>query len=187
METVKDINRWWLNPKRKRLVEVRPQSLLRHIAFERCLSIFQRSRRRCASPDFGLPWPEYCEKLARGCRSGIVWIAWLAGRFRYPEGSGGRLSGQKPCIGIDRSRKKFLRDDCRDTAERICRIRVSAGIPSVVRKQFARRALASPFHVATKVVWPNFMGKLKSITVIYSHNLLTSSRLQRFSRKLTGQ
>ena len=187
MEKATGINRWWLNPKRRRLVEVRPQSLLPRTAFERCLSRFVRSRHRFASLDFRLPLPECCEKPSRECRNGTAWIAWLAGKFRCPEGSGDMLSGQKPYRGIDRSRKKFLLGSCRDIAERICRIRVSAGDPSVVRKQFAQRALASPFNVSTKVVWPKSMGELKSITAIYSHNLLKSSSLQRFPKTLTGQ
>ena len=187
MGKVTDINRWWLNPKRKRLVEVRPQSLLRRTVFELCLSIFERNRHRCASLDFRLLWPECCEKPFRGCRSGTAWITWLADRFRCPEGSGDMLSGQKSCRGIDRSRKKFSLDSCRDIVERICRIRVSAGDPSAVRKQFVQRALASPFRVSTKVVWPKFMGELKSITAIYSHNLLSSFTLQQSPKTLAGQ
>jgi hypothetical protein len=38
-----------------------------------------------------------------------------------------------------------------------------------------------------KVFWPKFMGKLKSITTIFSHNLLYLFELQQFTQTLTGQ
>ncbi len=187
MEKATGINRWWLNPKRKRLVEVRPQSSLLRTAFERCLSTFVRSRHRFASLDFRLPLPGCCERLFRGYRNGRVLIASLADKFRCPEDSVDKLSEQKPCRGIDRSRRKFVSDSFHDIGERICRTRVLAGSLSVVRKLVARCALANPLAVNKQVSWPKSMRELKSITTIYSHNLLSTFGLQRFPKTLTGQ
>jgi hypothetical protein len=97
------------------------------------------------------------------------------------------LFEQKPYRGIDRSRKKFLSDSCHDIDEQICRIGILAGSLSVVRKLFTPCALASPFNVVGKVIWPKFMGELKSFTVISSHNLLNLFVLQQFPKTLTGQ
>ena len=187
MEKATGINRWWLNPKRKRLVEVRLQSLLLRTAFERCVSTFVRSRHRFASLDFRLPLPECCEKPAHGCHNGTAWIAWLAGKFRCPEGSGDMLSGQKPYRGIDRSRKKFLCDSFHDIGEHICGTRVLAESLSVVRKLVVRCALANPLAVSKQVFWPKSMRELKSITAIYFHNLLTLIALRQRLKTLTGQ
>jgi len=126
-------------------------------------------------------------KLFQGCRNDKVWNALLAEKFRCPEGSVDMLFEQKPYRGIDGIRNKFLSDSCHDIDEHICRIRVLAGGLSVVRKLFAPCALASPFNVVGKVIWPKFMGELKSVTVIFSHNLLNSLVLQHFSKTLTGQ
>jgi hypothetical protein len=38
-----------------------------------------------------------------------------------------------------------------------------------------------------KVDWPKIKGKLKSIPIIFSHNLLFIFYLQQFTQKLTGQ
>jgi hypothetical protein len=97
------------------------------------------------------------------------------------------LSVQKPYKETDRGRKKFLSDSCLGIDERICRIRALVESLSVVRKQFALCALASPFNVSTKVIWPKFMSELKSITAIFSHNLLNLFGLQQFPKTLTGQ
>jgi len=97
------------------------------------------------------------------------------------------LSEQKPCTGIDRNRKRFLFDGCRGIGKRICRIGILAESLTVVRKQFVPRALACPFNVLAKVFWPKFMGELKSITTIFSHNLLYLFVLQQFTCKLMGQ
>jgi hypothetical protein len=97
------------------------------------------------------------------------------------------LSGQRPCIGIDRNRKKFLFDDCLRICERICRIVSWEESLSVARKQFALYALANPFGKSMKVYWPKFKGKLKSNPIIFSHNLLYLFGLQQFPQKLMGQ
>jgi len=68
-----------------------------------------------------------------------------------------------------------------------CRIRVLAGSLSIVREEFALCALAGPFNVFTKVIWPKFISELKSIAVIFSHNLLNLLGLQQSSKTLTGQ
>jgi hypothetical protein len=70
--------------------------------------------------------------------------------------------------------------------EHICRILVLVRSLSVARKLFAPRALASPFNVVGKVIWPKFMSELKSVTVIFSHNLLNLLVLQQFPKTLTG-
>jgi len=38
-----------------------------------------------------------------------------------------------------------------------------------------------------KVYWPKFKDKLKSIPIIFSHNLLYLFVLQQFTQKLMGQ
>jgi len=97
------------------------------------------------------------------------------------------LSGRKPCIGIGRNKKKFLPDDCPDICERICRIVFWEESLSVVRKPYALYALAKPFNGFMKVYWLKFKGKLKSIPIIFSHNLLFLFYLQQFTQKLMGQ
>jgi len=97
------------------------------------------------------------------------------------------LSEQKPYKGIDRNMKKFLSGDCHGIGEHICRNLVLAGSLSVVKKQSVRCTLASPFNKSRKVLWPKFMGELKSITIIFSHNLLYLFVLQQFTQKLMGQ
>jgi hypothetical protein len=129
----------------------------------------------------------YCVKHSHIFRNGKVLAALLAGRSRYLEGSDGMLSGQRPCIGIDRNKRKFLPDDCLRICERICRIVFWEGSPSVVRKPYALYALAKPFNEWMKVYWPKFKGKLKSIPIIFSHNLLFLCYLQQFTQKLMGQ
>jgi hypothetical protein len=131
--------------------------------------------------------PRCCEKFFRGCHNGRVWIALLANRFRCREDSVDMLSVQKPYRGIGRDRRKFLSDSCLGIGERICRIRALVESLSVVRKQFALCALASPFNVSTNVIWLKFISELKSITVIFSHNLLNLFGLQQFPKTLTGQ
>ncbi len=81
------------------------------------------------------------------------------------------LSGQKPCRGTVRNRKKFLFDDCRGRGEHICRIVFWEGNRAVARKPFALCASASPFGKSVKAYWPKFKGKLKSIPIIFSRNL----------------
>jgi hypothetical protein len=97
------------------------------------------------------------------------------------------LSERTPCKGIDRNKKMFLFGSCRDICQRICGSGVLVKSLPVVRKQFVPRALACPFNVLAKVFWPKFMGKLKSITTIFSHNLLYLFELQQFTQTLTGQ
>jgi hypothetical protein len=97
------------------------------------------------------------------------------------------LSGQRPCIGIDRNRKKFLPDDCLRICERICRIVFWEESLSVVRKPYALYALAKPFNELVKVSRLKFKGKLKSFPIIFSHNLLYLFVLQQFTQKLMGQ
>jgi hypothetical protein len=58
---------------------------------------------------------------------------------------------------------------------------------SVVRKLYAQYALAGPFDGLMKVYWPKFKGELKSIPIIFSHNLLYLFVLQQFTQKLMGQ
>ena len=187
MEKVTDINRWLLNRERKQLVSIVRRSLRWCTATVRCLSKRVRSRHIFASLDFRLPWPACCEKLFHGCHNGRVWIASLASRFRCLEGSVDMLSEQKPYIGIGRDKRKFVSDSCLDTDEHICRIRVLASSLSVVRKRSSLCALAGPFNVSMKIIGPKFISELKSITLIFSHNLLNLFALQLFSKILTGQ
>jgi hypothetical protein len=123
----------------------------------------------------------YCVKHSRICHNGKVSAALLEGRLRCLEGSGDRLSGQTSYTGIDRNRKMFLSDGCRDIVERICRIVFWEESPTVVRKLSVQHALANPFSKSMKVYWPKPKGKLKSIPVIISHKLLYLFGLQRFS------
>jgi len=129
----------------------------------------------------------YCVKHSRVCRNGKVSAALLEDRFRCLEGSDDTLSGQTPCTGIDRNRKTFLSDGCRDIVERICRIVFWEESPTVVRKLSVQHASANPFSKSMKVYWPKFKGKLKSIPIIFSHNLLYLFGLQQFAHKLMGQ
>jgi len=129
----------------------------------------------------------YCVKHSRVFRNGKVLAALLEDKFRYLEGSGDRLSGQTPYRGIDRNRKTFLFDGCRDIVECICRIVFWEESLTVVRKLSVQHALTNPFSKFMKVYWPKVKGKLKSIPIIFSHNLLYSFGLQQFSYKLMGQ
>ena len=126
-------------------------------------------------------------KHSREYRSGIVLSAWRGDRSRCPAGSDDKLSEQKPYTGIDRNRKKFLSDDCRDISEHICRNVFWEGSLPIVRKRSVRCALANPFGKSMKVYWPKLKGKLKSIPIIFSHNLLFLCQLQQFTQNLTGQ
>jgi hypothetical protein len=56
-----------------------------------------------------------------------------------------------------------------------------------VRKLSVRHALTNPFSKSMKVDWSKIKGKLKSIPIIFSHNLLFLFCLQQFIQKLTGQ
>src|SRR5210317_1788560 len=122
METVKDINRWWTNPMRRLLGSIECRNLRRHKVFAPCRSRPVQSRHRFSSLDACLHVPVYGVKHSRVCHSGIASTAMLEDRFRCLGGSGDRLSGQTPCTSIDRSKKMFLYDGCRDIVERICRI-----------------------------------------------------------------
>jgi hypothetical protein len=119
--------------------------------------------------------------------NGKVSAALLEDRFRGREDSGEKLSEQKLYKGIDRGRKKFLSCNCRDICGRICRIVFWEENLTVVRKLSVLYALADPFSKSVKVYWPKLKGKLKSIPIIFSHNLLYLRGLQRFSKTLTGQ
>jgi hypothetical protein len=88
---------------------------------------------------------------------------------------------------IGRNRKKFLLDGCRDIVEQTCRIVSWVETLSVARIPFVLYALASPFNVLMKVYWPKFKGKLKSIPIIFSRNLVYLFKLQQFTQKLMGQ
>jgi len=187
MEKVTDINRWLLNPEHRPLGLVECRSLRRRTAFGLCLLGFVRSLRRFSSFDFRLPLPAWFGKHSPVYRNGKVSAALLEGRFRCLEGSGDRLSEQKPYKDIDRSRKKFLSCNFRGIAEHICRTRVLVGGLLVVRKLFVRCTLADPFDVAMETFWPKCTIKLKSITVIFSYNLLYLLALQQFTKTLTGQ
>jgi len=187
MEIVKDINRWLLNPERKLLALVGGQSLRWRRVFELCLSKRERTRHIFANLDFRLPSPKWCVKLFHECRNGKVLVALLLGRFRCLEDFDGMLSERIPCRGIGRNMKKFLSCSCRGIGERICRIGVLAKSLSVARKLFVQCTLASPSNISTKVFWPKFTTELKSLTTIFSHNLLNLLRLQQFPKTLTGQ
>jgi len=187
MEIVKDISRWWLNPTRKPLGSTERRSLRWHKVFELCLSKPVRSRRRFSSLDVRLHLPMYCVKHSRVCHNGKVSAALLEDRFRCLEGSGDMLSGQTPYRGIDRNRKMFLSDGCRDIVAHIGRIVFWGESLTVVRKLPVQHALANPFSKSRKVYWPKVKGKLKSIPVIISHNLLYLFGLQQFNHKLMGQ
>jgi hypothetical protein len=83
--------------------------------------------------------------------------------------------------------RNFLSDGCRDIVERICRIASWVENLPVVRKQSAQYSSADPFGKSPKVYWPRFMGKFKSIPIIFYYNLLYLFDLQQFSFKLMGQ
>ena len=163
---------------RRPLGPVACRSLRWHKVPAPCLSESARSRRRFSSPDARWHWPGYCVTPSRGCRSGTASIAWLEDRLRCLEGSGDRLSGQRPYTGIDRSRKRFLPDGCHDIVERIGRIVSWEERLTVVRKRYVRHALANPFSKSVKVFWPKSKGKLKSIPIVFSHNILYLFGLQ---------
>jgi hypothetical protein len=77
----------------------------------------------------------------------------------------------------------FARGDCHDNGGHSGRIGAWARSPAVVRKRFVQYASANPF----KDFWPKCKEELKSITTIFSHNLLYLFDLQQFSKTLTGQ
>ena len=187
METVKDINRWLLNPEHRPLGSVECLSLCRRKVFELCLSKPLRSRHIFSSLDVRLRLLKCFVKHSRVCRNGRAWALMLSCRSRCREDSVDMLSEQKPCTGIDRNRKRFLFDGCHGIVERICRICVLAENLSVVRKQSVRCTLACPFNESVKVLWPKSMDDFKSITTVFSHNLLYLFALQQFTHKLMGQ
>ena len=185
METTKDINRWWLNPTRRPLGPVACRSLRWHKAPAPCLSKPVRNRRRFSNLDRRLRWPTYCVTSSRVSRNGKASAAWLEDRLRCLEGSGDTLSGQTPCTGIGRNRKMFLSDGCHDIVERIGRIVFGEESLTVVRRRSVRHALANSFNKSMKVYWPKSKGKLKSIPILFSHNLLYLFVLQQFSKNLS--
>jgi hypothetical protein len=187
METVKDINRWWLNPGRMLRVLVERRILRWHKVPVLFGLARAQTRRKFASLGFRLPLQAWYEIRFRGCRNGKSLAASHADKFGCREDFDDRLSVRTPCRDIDRNMKKFAFRSCLDIGEHICRIRVLAESLSVVRKQSVQRALARPFKVLTKVFWPRSMGELKSIPVIFSHNLLCLLVLQQFNQTLTGQ
>ena len=81
----------------------------------------------------------------------------------------------------------FLSDGCRDIVERICRIVSWGESLTVVRRLSVQCALTNPFSKYVKVYWPKSRGKLKSIPIIFSHNILYLFELEQFSYKLMGQ
>jgi len=129
----------------------------------------------------------YCVKHFRVYHNGKVLTALLEDRFLCLEGSGDTLFVQTPYRGIDRNRKKFLFGGCRDIVERICRNVFWEENLTVARKLSALYPLANPFSKSVKVYWTKSKGKLKSITIIFSHNLLYLFGLQQFTYKLMGQ
>ena len=181
METVTDINRWWLNPERMRhdLVERRiPRWHKVPVLFG--LACVQ-TRRKFANLGFRLPLQAWYEIRFPEYRNGKALAASHVDKFRCREDFDGRLSVRTSCRDIDRNMKRFASCSCLDIEEHICRIGVLAGSLSVARKQSVQRALAKPFKILMKVFWPKSTGKLKSITVISSHNLLYLLMLQRFT------
>jgi hypothetical protein len=66
-------------------------------------------------------------------------------------------------------------------------IQDSPQVLTAIPKPYALYALAKPFNGFMKVYWPKFKGKLKSIPIIFSHNLLFLFYLQQFTQKLMGQ
>ena len=187
METVKDINRWWLNPKHRLLDSVECRSLRWRKAFGLCLLGFVQSPRRFSSLDVRLHLPMYFVTQFRECRNDKVSAALPAGMPRCPEETGDMLSGQMPYKGIDRNRKRFLSDDCLRVCQRTCRIVSWEESLIVARRQFVQCTLASPFKNLLKVLWPKSMGNFKSIPIIFSRNLLYLLMLQQFTHKLMGQ
>ena len=187
METVKDINRWWLNPGHRLLGSTECRSLRWRKVFGLCLSKSVRSRHRFSSLDVRLHLPMCCVKHSSVFRNGKVSTGLLEDSFRCLEDSGDRLFGQTPYKGIDRNRKKFLFDGCHNIAERICRIVFWEESLTVVRRLFVRCTLAGPFNESVKVLWPKPTGDFKSIPTIFSHNLLYLFGLQQFAYKLMGQ
>ena len=83
--------------------------------------------------------------------------------------------------------QSFLFGSCHGIGKHIYRTDVLAGSLSVVRTLFVRCTLAGPFNVSAKLFWPKSIDELKSITTIFSHNLLILFALQQFSKALTGQ
>ena len=186
MEIATDINRWLLNPVHRPLDSVECRSLRWHKVFELCLSKSVRSLRIFSNLDARSHLLTCCVKHFRVCRNGRVLVSMLSGRSRCREDFADKLSEQKPYTGIGRNRKSFLFDGCHGIVERICRICVLAESLSVVRKQSVRCTLAGPFNESVKVLWPKSMGDFKSITTIFSHNLLYLFALQQFTHKLMG-
>lgn len=178
METAKDINRWWLNPMRRPLDSVECRSFRWYKVIELWLSRPVRSRRRFSSLDVRSHLPMYCVRRFRECHNGKVSAALLEDRFRCLEDSDDRLSGQTPYIGIDRNRKTFLLDGCRDIVEHIGRNFSLEESLTIVRKLSVQHALVNPFSKYLKVYWPKFKGKSKSIPIFFSHNLLYLFGLQ---------
>ena len=172
---------------RRPLGSVAGRSLRRHKVFGLGVLRFVRSLRRFSSLDFRLLSPAWFGTPSRVSRNDTVSTASLEDRFLCLEGSDDRLSERTPYISIDRSRKRFWFCNCRGIVERICRMRVWAGSPGVVKKRFAPCTLADPFDVAMEIIWPKSKSKLKSITVIFSYNLLCLLVLQNFTKALTGQ
>lgn len=117
--------------------------------FTACISVDELSL-FFSSFDFRRPLPEYFEKPFHKYHNGRAWIASLKDKSQYREGFGKMLSGQKSYKDIDPNRKRFLSDSCHGIGECICRTRVLAGSLSVVRKQFTRCTLASPFDATVK-------------------------------------
>lgn len=187
METVTDINRWLLNPVHRLLGLAECRSLRRRKAFGLCLLGFVRSPRRFSNLGFRLLLPRWFVRHCLVYHNGKVSAALLEDRFLRREDSGEKLSGQKPYKGIDPGRKRFLSCNCRDICGRICRIVFWEENLTVVRKLYVLYELAGPFSRSMKVYWPRFKGRLKSIPIIFSHNLLYLFSLQRFSKTSTRQ
>ena len=139
-----------------------------------------QSRRKFSSLDVRLHLPECCVRLCRECRNDKVLSPSPSSRFRCLEETGDMLSGQMPCKEIDRNMRKFLLGGCLCICEHICRIVSLVESLTVVRKLSCRSALTKPFSKSVKVSWPKLKGKLKSIPIFFSHNLLFLCYLHHF-------
>ena len=187
METVSNINLWLSNREHKHLDPVEHRNRRRHRASSLWRLVPAQNPRRYASLAFRWLLPVCCERLCRECHSDRVWPVSLADIFRYLAGSAGTLSVQTSCIDTDRNMRTSVRGDCRDNGGHTDRNGAWAESPAVVRKRCVRCASANPFNGRAKAFWPKCKDELKSITTIFSHNILYLFDLQQIPKTLTGQ
>lgn len=187
MEIVSNINLWSSSREHRHLDPVERRNLRRHRVFLLWRLTPVQNPRRCASLAVRWLLPVCCERLCREYRSDRAWPVSLADIFRYRAGSTGTLFAQTSCINTGRNMRMSARGDCRDNGGHSGRIGTWAESPAVVRKQCVRCASANPFNTIAKVFWPKCKDELKSITTIFSHNILYLFDLQQFPKMLTGQ